>query len=327
MSVGIGIIFVNIIVCSIFGFIIGPVVNNVGYKFNILDFPNSRKIHKTPIVRIGGLTIFLTFFLFNFIYYLFFRFSDFYIYESKDISIILVGSLSFFLLGLHDDIFRSSPVSRLVIQFSIAFALSLFGINISNLSLTLPFLGYVEFTLPLYLSHIATCFWIVGITNALNWLDGLDGLASGYALFTSVAILISSILVGSTSGIILFSLLSGAIIGFLIRNFRPAFYIMGDCGSYFLGFCLSVGAIYFPSKESINSLPIVYLVILFSLPILDMLFVIFNRIYKKQNPLKADANHIHHRMMRANIPYKGIILLTYSYSFLTSSLANIILKK
>ena len=124
MSVGIGIIFVNIIVCSIFGFIIGPVVNNVGYKFNILDFPNSRKIHKTPIVRIGGLTIFLTFLLFNIIYFLFFRFSDISSYELKNIIIILFGSLSFFLLGLHDDIFRSSPVFRLVIQFSIAFALS-----------------------------------------------------------------------------------------------------------------------------------------------------------------------------------------------------------
>jgi UDP-N-acetylmuramyl pentapeptide phosphotransferase/UDP-N-acetylglucosamine-1-phosphate transferase len=290
--------------------------------FNILDIPNSRKIHKIPIVRIGGLTIILTFLLFLFINYLFLNSADNSLFGSQKILAIIIGSLFYFLLGIHDDIYKSSPVLRLIIQFLIAFIVSLLGINFSDLTINLPYFGSIDFTLPSFWSHLLTCFWIVGITNAINWLDGLDGLAAGYSFFASISILITSFIFGNTAGIIIFSIFSGSIIGFLIRNFKPAFYIMGDCGSYFLGFFLSTGVIYFSSNGFENSVPFQYIIILFSLPIFDMIFVILNRFFKNLNPLKPDANHIHHRMIRANITYNQMITIIYSYSIFSVILAN-----
>ncbi len=322
MQISIQIALINIICSSIFGYFVGPLIRNIGYKFNVLDIPNSRKIHKSPIVRIGGLTIFLTFLIFIFAYFIVFKNSDIYIIESKNILLIIVGSISYFILGLHDDIYKSSPKLRLIIQFLIAFSVSSLGLNLSNLSLYLPFLGHIELTLPLFWTHFFTCFWIVGITNAINWLDGLDGLAAGYSFFVSLAIFVTSIILGNSEGIIIFSIFSGSLIGFLIRNFKPAFYIMGDCGSYFLGFILSTGTIYFSSNGLENPVPFLYIVALFSLPIFDMIYVILSRIIKKLNPLKPDANHIHHRMIRANISYKYIIFLIYSYCIFSLIFAN-----
>lgn len=322
MYSGILLALINILSCSIFGFIIAPLIRNIGYKFNILDIPNSRKIHKSPIVRIGGLTIFLTFLLFIFINHIIFKYSDISLIFSKNLLIIFTGSISYFLLGLHDDIYKSSPKMRLIIQFLVAFVVSSLGINISNITLNLPYLGLIELNLPLFWTHFLTCFWIVGITNAINWLDGLDGLAAGYSFFVSMSILITSFIFGNTEGIVILSIFVGSIIGFLIRNFKPAFYIMGDSGSYFLGFFLSTGVIYFSSNELVNSVPFQYMIILFSLPIFDMIYVILNRIYKRLNPLKPDANHIHHRLIRANIPYKRIITIIYAYSIFSVILAN-----
>ena len=313
---------INITICSFIGFFLAPLIRNLGFKYNILDIPNSRKIHKSPIVRIGGLTIFLTFFLFLFINYLFLNSADTNLFGSQKILAIIIGSLFYFLLGIHDDIYRSSPVLRLIIQFLIAFIVSLLGINLSDFTINLPYFGSIDFALPSFWSHLLTCFWIVGITNAINWLDGLDGLAAGYSFFVSLSILITSFILGNMDGIIILSIFSGSLIGFLIRNFKPAFYIMGDCGSYFLGFFLSTGVIYFSSNGLENTVPFQYMVILFSLPIFDTTFVVFNRVLKKLNPLKADANHIHHRMIRANISYNQIISIIFSYSIFSAILAN-----
>ena len=313
---------INITICSFFGFFLGPIIRNLGFKYNILDIPNSRKIHKSPIVRIGGLTIFLTFLLFLFINYLFLNPADTYLFGSQKILAIIIGALFYFLLGIHDDIYRSSPVLRLIIQFLIAFIVSLLGINLSDLTINLPYFGSIDFTLPSFWSHLLTCFWIVGITNAINWLDGLDGLAAGYSFFVSISILITSFILGNMDGIIMLSIFSGSLIGFLIRNFKPAFYIMGDCGSYFLGFFLSTGVIYFSSNGLENTVPFQYMVILFSLPIFDTTFVVLNRFLKNLNPLKPDKNHIHHRMIRANISYNMIISIIFSYSIFSAILAN-----
>ena len=107
------------------------------------------------------------------------------------------------------------------------------------------------------------------------------------------------------------SIFFGSLIGFLIRNFKPAFYIMGDCGSYFSWILFINRVIYFSSNGLENSVPFQYMIILFSLPIFDMTFVVLNRVLKKLNPLKPDANHIHHRMIKAGISYEFIIFSIY----------------
>ncbi len=162
-----------------------------------------------------------------------------------NLSSIFLGAFLFFLIGIHDDVFKSSPLLRLFLQFIVAFFVSFCGINFGILSFTLPFYGSFDLIIPQSLNYIISSFWIVGITNSINWLDGIDALAAGYSSILAIGLCLLMILQGNTIGIIFFSILFGSILGFLIRNFKPAFFIMGDCGSNFLGFCLSSSALIF----------------------------------------------------------------------------------
>ena len=312
--------FINLLICSLISYTLGPFINNIGLKLRILDIPDQRKIHKKPIVRIGGLSIVSTFFIYLILTYKFIPYFEIF---NLSIAAILIGSLIYFFLGLHDDIYRSSPFLRLAIQFFGALIVSLCGVNLSNIYLNLPFIGLISFTLPVIMSHIITCFFIVGLTNAINWLDGLDALAAGHTSIIVIGILFTAYNLNNIQGVLILSVLLGSILGFLIRNFRPALYIMGDCGSYFLGFCLSTGAIYFSSGNNENPVSIIYLLIIFSLPLLDMIFVLLNRIFSSFNPFMPDGNHIHHRMIKAKFKYNHILLFIYVYSALSALFANI----
>ena len=318
---------INIIFCTFLGFLIGPLINNIGYKFNILDIPDARKINKYPIVRIGGTTILISFFFGLFINPRFFSNPDFFIFDSQYIFTLLGGAFLYFLLGLHDDIFRSSPILRLIIQTLIAIWVTFCGINISTLNISIPFVQNYNLDLPIFFVYLLTSFWIVGITNAINWLDGFDGLAGGFCSIISFGLSIHMFNIGRTDGLIFFSILTGSTIGFLLRNFKPSFYIMGDCGSYFLGFCLSAGSVYFSTNLDNNSTSILYLGTLFSLPILDMTFVVIKRFINNFNPFRPDSNHLHHRLIRANLDYKSIIFLIYFYTILSVFLSYNFLNK
>ena len=305
---------VNIILCTFFSFLIAPLVKRIGEKFNIFDLPDSRKIHTRPIVRVGGISIFITFFIsFLLINY----FLDLNIFDSSstiNLSSIFIGAFLFFLIGIHDDIFKSSPFLRLFLQFSVALLISCFRINFGTLNFTLPFYGNINLILPQFLNLILTSFWIVGITNSLNWLDGIDALAAGYSSILAMGLCFLMIFQGNLIGIIFFSILFGSILGFLIRNFKPAFYIMGDCGSNFLGFCFASSVLIFLKDSSSNSININYLLILFSLPIGDMCFVILSRLAKRKSIFLPDKNHLHHRLINLDFGYSQIIFLLYSYS-------------
>ena len=145
--------------------------------------------------------------------------------------------------------------------------------NITLFSIHLPFLGGLNLELPLFFIT-SYCYLDCGITNSINWLDGIDGLASGYSLICTFGLFSIMFMENNPQGIIFFSILFGSIIGFLIRNFKPAYYIMGDCGSNFLGYILSTGSIvFFEQSNGTNQIPFYYL-LLFSLPLGDMIYVI-----------------------------------------------------
>lgn len=312
--------FNNIIICSLFSYFIAPFVKKLGNRFNIIDIPDIRKVHTTPIVRIGGLSIFITFISYFLLIYFFDNsFINLNFYQDK-IFYVFLGSILFFLIGLHDDIYKSSPILRLCLQFVIAFWVSLNGISFSSLNFFLPFIGEINLSLPFFFKLFLSAIWIVGLTNAINWIDGIDSLASGYCMILSFGLFILMFLQGNYQGIIFYSVLIGSIIGFLIRNFKPAFYIMGDCGSNFLGFLLSTSAINFLNDAEINSINIYYLLIIFSLPILDMLFVILNRFLNNKNIFLPDRSHIHHRLMDFNLDHKYIIAILYFYSVISVSI-------
>lgn len=311
---GLNLAFTNIIICTIFSYITAPLFKIIGEKFNIVDIPDSRKIHTHPIVRIGGLSIFTTFFLYYLVSRYFFGLNFFDDGLTVKLYSIFIGAFIFFLIGIHDDIFKSSPLLRLFLQFSVAFLVSYCGINFGNLNFTLPFFGNINLVLPQFLNYIITAFWIVGITNSINWLDGIDALAAGYSSILTIGLFLLMILQGNMIGVIFFSILFGSILGFLLRNFKPAFYIMGDCGSNFLGFCLSSSSLLFLKNSISNSINIYYLLILFSLPIGDMFLVMIGRLMNGKSVFLPDKTHLHHRLIELNLGYSQIIFLMYSYS-------------
>ncbi len=320
MSAGLDIAILNIIFCLIFSYSIGPYINSIGYKFNIIDIPDLRKVHKKPIVRIGGLSIFITFFLYLFFANLFINFDSFDGDILNKFYIFLIGAFLFFLIGIHDDIYKSSPLIRLFFQFLVAFFVSFNGINFSSIYLPIPFFGQINFESYPFLNYFFSAFWIVGMTNAINWIDGIDALAGGFCSILSFGLFLLMLLNGNSIGIIFYSILLGSIIGFLIRNFKPAFYIMGDCGSNFLGYSLSSSVLLFLLDPDYRFANIFYIFLIFSLPMCDMVFVILERLFNKQNIFLPDKNHIHHKLMNLNFKYKYIILLLFSFSSFTTIL-------
>tara|TARA_Y100000589_G_scaffold312169_1_gene332244 strand:- start:690 stop:1676 length:987 start_codon:yes stop_codon:yes gene_type:complete len=317
---------INIIVCSLFSYYIGPIVKKLGAEFKIFDIPDVRKVHTKPIVRIGGVSIFITF-LGSFLFTNFFNqlTNNNGLYEDK-LFFIVIGSIFFFLIGIHDDIYKSSPLLRLFLQFLVTFWVSFNGIGFSSINFYLPFYGDLTLSLPFLLQHIFNAMWIVGLTNAINWIDGIDSLAAGYSSILSFGLCLLMLINGNYVGLIFFSIVLGSIIGFLIRNFKPAFYIMGDCGSNFLGFLLSTSSLLFINSNKVSSINIYYLLIIFSLPIFDMLFVITSRFINNKNIFLPDRGHIHHRLIDLNLDHKYIIFILYFYSVISVSLGIFLLK-
>ena len=171
--------------------------------------------------------------------------------------------------------------------------------------------------LPIVLSYIITILWIVGITNAINWLDGLDGLISGIIFIYFFGLVISSTIIQESNLAITSAIISGSCLGFLKYNKYPASIIMGDSGSNFLGFILSIFSIY--AFKTINSeINFHYSLIFLCLPILDMIFVIIKRILNKKSPFYPDRNHIHHRLLRNGFNETNTVLIIYSIVFVTS---------
>ena len=190
----------------------------------------------------------------------------------------------------------------------------------------MPFYGNLNVTLPIFLNYILSSFWIVGLTNSINWLDGVDGLAAGYSSILSFGLCLLMIINGNFIGAILFSILLGTTLGFLIRNFKPAFYIMGDCGSNFLGFLFSTSALMFLKDQTFNSINFTYLILLFSLPIGDMIMVISGRVLKGKSIFLPDKSHMHHKLLRLNLDYSKVIFLMYLYSFISIFISILNLK-
>ena len=193
-----------------------------------------------------------------------------------------------------------------------------------------PLIEQAFFVVHLYhyslLSYFFTVLWLVGITNAINWLDGVDGLASGITGLASLGLTIISYQNGQSLVPIIAASISGCSFGFLRFNFFPAKMLMGDSGSYFLGFTLSIISILSTSLE-INPVGILIPVFLFIIPLLDMFLVILGRIAKKESPFLADRSHIHHKLINSGYSELATVILIYSISqwiaVITTGLASI----
>ena len=306
-----------------------PKVNNLGYKLNIIDKPDIRKQHKNLIVRLGGLGIYIGF-LIGIIVLLIMRF-----FISKDIislnqlGPILWGSCCFFLLGISDDFKQKNPFLKLILQIAIASIMYSNNIKFEVLDFSIFEFGISFINSPEFFKYIFTIFWIVGITNSINWLDGLDGLAAGISVIISVGMAINLIYFGHIDLALILISFSGAIIGFLRFNFYPAKILMGDGGSYFLGGLLSIvslkginliSQINWNQNENLF-IPIQVLLLLFCVPITDLIFVTSSRIIQGYSPFYPDRRHLHHKMLNLGFSQRDTVILFYGFTQLFVSIS------
>ncbi len=327
----------NLIICSTIIFIISvsstaflmPKVNNLGLRINVIDMPNIRKQHKNIIVRLGGLGIYFGFLIGIFVLLIIRIFFSKEFFELSQIIPIFWGSGCLFLLGISDDFKHKNPYLKLILQ--IAIASLMYANNVKLQTIDFPFfnldIGYINFQ-ELFI-YLFTIFWIVGITNSINWLDGLDGLAAGISVIISVGLSINFIYFEQFDLAFILIAFSGATIGFLRFNFYPAKILMGDGGSYFLGGLLSIVSLkginlisQIENSQNDNLiLPIQFLFLLFCVPLTDLILVTTSRVIQGYSPFYPDRRHLHHKMLNLGLSHRDTVILFYGFTQLFVSIS------
>lgn len=273
-----------------------PIIKKIAVHIGAMDIPNERKVHKNVMPRLGGLAIFISFL----IGYIWFG------QITTQMIGILIGSFIIILLGIFDDIKPIKAKYKFIVQILAASVAVFYGnIYIPDLSAFGFYINFGIFGYPLAI------FFIVAIINAINLIDGLDGLAAGTCSIYFLTISVLALLLTNVGGLdsTLSLIMLGATLGFLVFNFNPASIFMGDTGSMFLGYMIAIISLLGFKAATLTSL-IIPILILF-LPILDTVFAIIRRILKGESIGVADNEHVHHQLLRLNKSPKKTVLIMY----------------
>lgn len=283
------------VIALIVTYICTPLVRTLAVKIGAIDAPDARKVHQVSIPRLGGLAIYIGYMVSL-------------LYSVKDISSVkglLIGSVILVAVGIWDDVKQIGPKTKLLGQIVAALMLPIFDNAIHFISIGDHML-YLE-----YLSIPLTVFWIVGFTNIVNLIDGLDGLAAGISLIACIAICIVTLQMGQVDLACITLALAGAACGFLRYNFNPAKIFMGDTGSMLLGYTMAAISV-MGSVKTAATVGLVVPVIVLGLPILDTLFAIVRRRINGRPVFQPDKGHLHHRLLAMGLTQKQAVLLMYA---------------
>ena len=287
-------------VAAVVSFAATPLVKSLAYKVGAIDVPkDNRRMHKTPIPRLGGLAIFLAFLLSVLIF----------ARIDRQMQGILLGAVLIVVLGVLDDILSLKALPKLFVQIAAAGIAVAHGCVIQILSNPNVFSSSTYINLK-WLSIPITIIWIVAITNAVNFIDGLDGLAVGVSAISTASLIVIALLVAETNIAVILCALFGACLGFIPYNLNPAKIFMGDTGSTFLGYilaCLSIQGLF--KMYAIISFAVPFLIL--GLPIFDICFAFLRRIAKGQSPMTADRGHVHHRLIDMGFSQKQAVAISY----------------
>ena len=324
-----GDIAIAFVLAFITTFVITPYTIKLAKKVGAVDTPkDERRVNKVTMPRLGGLAIIAGFSV-SIIYLLIILSIEKSINLLEDNTHIkllgfLIGGVIISVVCFIDDLKDLPPLVKLVAQVLAAVVVVAFGLRIENINV--PFLYKVG--LPIVFSIILTVGWIIGITNAINLIDGLDGLSSGIALISCVSMLIIFALNASPIiAILLITALAGALSGFLPFNFNPAKTFMGDSGSNFLGYCLAVISIFGVAKTYTLVVVVAPLIVL-ALPVLDTIVSIVRRIIKGKSLkaiMKADKGHLHHTLLKHGFSQKEAVFIMYGVTAALGLFAIILL--
>ena len=292
-----------------------PIIIKLSHKKKWYDVPNNRKIHTGLIPRIGGMGIFISFVLsciiISFSINIFFNNSIKTIFDIKYLY-LFICLLMIHIMGLIDDLYSLKAVIKLSIQFFAATLITLSGFVVKSISL--PYIDTIQLG---FLAYPLTILWIVSITNAINLVDGMDGLAGGICSFAALSLGIISLINGNLPTAIISFSLFGAIAGFLRYNLPPARIFMGDSGSMLLGFALAVIPLTGISKAASLGTLIIPITLL-TVPIMDTLSAIIRRILQRRPIISPDKEHIHHKLLDMGLSEKKILTIIYSFCFYLS---------
>lgn len=282
---------------AVISYLATPYVKKLAFKIGAVDVPkDNRRMHKKPIPRLGGLAIVIAFLLSTFLF----------VKLDKQMQGVLLGAIIILVVGVLDDCLTLPALPKFFAQIAAGILVVMHGCEVRYV--TNPF-SVVPIDLG-WLAGPVTVFWIVLMTNAVNFIDGLDGLAVGVSGISTATMLVIALLLGEESVAVVLAALLGACLGFIPFNFNPAQIFMGDTGSTFLGFVLA--------SISVQGLFKMYAVISFMVPFLilgvpffDITFAVIRRLAKHQNPMTADRGHIHHRLIDMGLSQKQSVAIVY----------------
>ena len=283
------------------------VVRERARTVGLLDPTGERKLHTTPIPRVGGIAIFAAVTLALTAMILIFGDGPLHMNSGGKLPTVLAGAAAVHVLGLWDDKYNIRARWKFLAQIAIALAVFAAGVRVTTISL--PLVGIVP--LGTAVGMLFTVIWFVGITNAFNLIDGLDGLASGAAVFALTAMFFVASINGQVGGGIVTIVLVGATLGFLFYNFHPASIFLGDSGSLFLGFMLA-GIGLLSSQKSSTVVAVAIPLVSLGLPVLDTSLAICRRFLRGQPIFSADRGHIHHRLLSLGHSPRNVALLLYA---------------
>ena len=285
-----------VLCAGLIAFTMTPPVRVLAFRIGAVDIPlDQRRMHKKPIPRIGGLAIFFGFTASTMIF----------CNPTKELLTIWIGGFILVALGILDDVFRLPAMLKFVVQIGAAVIAVVNGVVIDHISIGGNYVMFGVWRIPI------TILWIVGLTNAINLIDGLDGLACGVSAISSASLFCVVLLNGDLHSAMITAILTASCIGFMPFNKNPAKIFMGDTGALFLGFTLAV-----MSVQGVFKLHTVISVLvplsIFALPLLDTTVAIIRRVAHGKSPFSPDRGHLHHKLVDMGFTQKNAVRILYA---------------
>jgi len=306
MPAGFGLI-IGFILAAVLAWLLTPAVGRLAFRIGAIDRPDARKVHTRVMPRLGGLAIFAAFVAGFAVLVPFLPESMLNAYDGRFIQALLMGGTIIVLLGALDDRFGLPAKVKLLGQIAAA-CVVVFGYGIRISLVNIPFGGTMQ-PLAEWLAVPLTILWIVGCTNAINLIDGLDGLAAGVSGIAIATILVMAAVMGNEAVLLLSAPLLGSIIGFLRHNFHPAKIFMGDSGSLFLGFSLATLSML--GFKQVTIVSFVAPLIIIGVPLSDTFFAIVRRVVNRRPIFAPDKGHLHHCLRELGFSHRGTVLIIW----------------
>ena len=305
-----------LVISALAAFFFTPLMRRLALRFGAIDLPGERKVHQKPMPRFGGLAVFIGFC---------FPWAGFYLLDNlvtetfqnyeKLFAALMLGASAMLVLGVWDDLRGLNAAQKFSVQILTAVGLYFAGFQITSLSN--PFGAAIvlgAWSLPV------SVLWIVGITNAINLLDGIDGLATGVTICIALSLALINIFANHIIVALLTLCLAGACLGFLPHNFAPARIFLGDSGSLFIGMvlaCIGIISLFKAATVSFVAAPL----ILFGLPLMDTTSVFLGRLFRGAPLFRADKTHVHHRLLQLGLNHKEVALFLYGVTIVLGTAA------